>query len=226
MKKYFLCFLIFNASFFYSQNIVTATNYFDKVSLRYANIRDYVASISVKIIDENDSVTTMKGKIIYLRPKKILINYTYPRGQKLVSDGNFLKIYMPSLRTILTQNIKGKGDVSSMASSKGLALLKSKYSIAYTKSGPGFVLLNGNSGPRVKKLILLRKNPKEGFKKLELSILENNFIRRIDGLTANSKRVIFEFTNISINRNISSKIFSEQMNSFPPNANEFLDFLH
>lgn len=224
MKNILIIILMLITNFIFSQEIVTAVSYFGEVSKRYSNMRDYSANINITISNANNEQNKMSGRLSYLKPNKILIKFSNPRDQILVSNGSYLKIYIPRLSTVLTQNIEGKTDANGIATEEGLSLLKSKYSIAYTSSGPNFV--NLENGIKVKKILLSWRNSQEGFRQIIISIDEDKIIRRIEGTTANYKKVVFDFTNIRLNQNISVNEFENEINAFPPNANEFLNFLY
>ncbi|MFP4330006.1 MAG: LolA family protein [Alkalispirochaetaceae bacterium] len=206
------------ASILESQEILTARDFFRRVSERYGEIVDYSADISI-INDETD----YDGELFYLRPDFIRINFEEPSEQVLVSDGEDLQVYIPRYNVVLEQSLLQEGGAgpAALANAEGLELMRRNYSIAYVDS-PDPVPLEEDSEEMVTQLRLTWRSTNQGYRQLTLSIDEDLLIRRIVGVTVGFTEVQFDFTNIELNQNIPVARFDYDP---PSSANTFENFL-
>lgn len=209
---------VLTASSLFAQEILTAPDFFDRVSERYTEIVDYAADLSI-VTEE----TTSNGELFYRRPNFIRINFEEPNGQVLVSDGETLQVYIPRYNVVLSQALLREGGPgpATMANAEGLELMRRNYSIAYLDS-PDPVPLDEDSEEMVTKLRLTWRSTDEGYRQLTLSIGEDLLIRRIVGVTIGFQEVQFDFTNVRLNQNIPVARFDYEP---PASANMFEDFL-
>ncbi len=222
-NKRIIAFLIFISAglYAYSQEILTATDYFNKISENYAAISDYQADITIT----RDGLS-MKGALFHKSPDKLRINFTDPEEQVIAFDGKKLTIYIPKYRVIMSQKVNTKDQISSgasIASREGLALLKKNYSIAYLES-PNPVPLDSEEGKKemVVKLKLLWKSTQEGFRQIDLSVGQDGYIRRVTGVTPENNVIQFDFRKIIIDQNIPDTRFDYTPSA---SANIFENFL-
>lgn len=204
MKKILFLFLVSLSTFVWSQDIMTAPQYFQQISEKYGTIQDYRGTI---IITKEDSVMT--GEISFQAPDKLRIDFSKPEDQILVTDGENLSVYIPRLSVIMEQELKPGGDVgmSSAASQAGLEQLKKSYNIAFTNEGRRLVSLDNETPEKVTKLILKWKSSREAFRELVISIDQNSLIRRIEGLTVDENTIVFDFTDLVINQGLPENHF-------------------
>ncbi|MDX9799837.1 MAG: outer-membrane lipoprotein carrier protein LolA [Spirochaetia bacterium] len=219
-----LIFLIFtSASVLYAQTqqILTATDYFEKISAVYADVNDYQADVTI-----TKGGTEMFGTLFHKYPDKLRINFTEPEEQTIAFDGKRLVVYIPRYRVTMSQKIDSKNQVTggaSIASREGLVLLKRNYSIAYLESPDPVPLDSGaDTIEMVVKLKLLWKSTQEGFRQIDLSVQPDGYIRRIVGVTPENDTIQFDFKKIIINQNIPDARFEYTP---PASANIFENFL-
>ena len=99
--KLLLFFCLLGVSFSaFSQEIITADRYLETVSQHYAGINDYEANVTIR-----SGSTEMIGSLSYLNPFFLRIDFTRPSEQVLVFNGEILTVYIPDLRTTLTQPV-------------------------------------------------------------------------------------------------------------------------
>jgi len=202
----------------YSQDIETASAFFDKIAERYADIDDYIAEVSINREDGE-----MKGTVYYKEPNLLRLDFSKPEEQVLVTNGEKLTLYIPKYRVIMSQDLskRSSASVANVASKEGLVLLKRNYSVAYLE-GPEPIPLEEGSEEKVTKLKLTWRTSEEGFRQLNLSVTEDYLIRRIKAITADYKEIVFDFISIKLNQNISPSRFEYD----PPDlANTFENFL-
>jgi len=202
----------------YGEPILTAENYFDEISQRYGQVKDYEASITITRGD-----TVMKGKINYKIPNLLRIDFTEPKEQVLVTNGKELTIYIPKYEVIMTQKLKKHSEtaLASMASEQGLKFLKKNYSIAYLVE-PNPVPLDDKSKEMVVNLKLTSRSVSEGFRQIVISIGTDKLIRRIKGITIGYDEIVFDFVGVKVNQNIPDSRFDYDS---PPYANVYNNFL-
>jgi len=201
-----------------AQDIQTAENFFDTVSEKYGDVKDYIAGIRITL--EKD---VMEGTLYYKSPNLLRIDFSSPAEQVMVTDGEKLTVYIPQYRVIMSQALKKRSSasVAAMASRQGLLLLKRNYAIAYLE-GPASVPLDDKSDERVKKLKLTWRTNAEGFRELIVSIGAAGYIRRIEAVTVGYQKIQFNFTDIRVNQNIPDARFKYDP---PASANVLENFL-
>ncbi len=222
-KTGFILIIIFlsAAAMAVSQEIMTATVFFDNIAENYAAVEDYQANVA--ITKENK---TMNGVLFYKSPNKIRINFSEPEDQVLAMDGEKLSVYIPQYRVVMEQKLEKENQITggaSIASREGLKLLKRNYSIAYLKS-PEPVRLDeeNNNSEMVVKLKLIWKTTDESFRQIDLAIGTDNLIRRMTGYSEEHSEIRFDFTDIIINQNIPDARFEFDG---PASANVYDNFL-
>jgi len=217
-------FFFVGVSFFasFSQEIVTADKYLERVSERYGNIRDYEAQVNIR-----SGSTDMIGNLSFLDPFFLRIDFTKPAEQVLVFNGQLLTVYLPDLRAVLNQPVASTRRTTgaagaSMASAQGLQLLRRGYVPAFV-SGPEPVPLDEREKEAVVKLRLTRRLASEGYREIILSINpETLLIRRIEGRTIADVLVRFDFLNVKTNVGIPEQRF---VYDSPASANLYNNFL-
>jgi len=222
MKRFFvlLAALFCLGSAVFGQEIVTAEQFFAKVSDRYASINDYESVIQI-----NSGGQLMAGDLWFKSPQLMRIDFRQPPEQVIVFDGQRLIVYIPQYKAVLQQETGsdnlGAG-AATLASREGLAMMKRNYSIAW-ESSPQAVPLDQGSMEMVQRLVLTRKSATEGFKSIKLSVTpETLLFRRIEGWTVANEKISFDFTQMKLNQNIPTSRF---LYDAPASANVYNNFL-
>lgn len=212
--------LLLSCAGLWAQDILTADQFFQRVSDTYAKIADYEANMVI-----STDTQPMQGKLYFKAPALLRIDFTQPPEQVIVFDGQRLVVYIPQFRAVLQQETGGVGigaTAPALASREGLAMMKRNYSIAWETS-PSPVPLDPNSKEKVYRLVLSRKTISEGFKTIRISVSEDTlYIRRIEGWTVANERIAFDFSSIRINQNIPANRF---LYDAPASANVYNNFL-
>lgn len=199
-----------------AQDILTADQFFRQVSERYAGIKDYEASVSVKA-----GKSVMSGTIFYKAPTWLRVDFTQPAGQTILYNGDNLIVYVPELRATLSQQTTSSSGASA-ATGEGLKMLGRNYSVGYEK-GPGAVPLPGSESESVIRLVLTRNTVAEGFRTIILSIdPARKLIRRMEGVTINGDSITYDFTGIKLDQGIPDTRF---LYDAPASANVYNNFL-
>ncbi len=206
-------------SAFSQSAILTASTFFQTVSEQYGSIKDYEANIQI-----NANNTKMSGKVSFVRPNLLRIDFENPESQVIVFNGDLLTIYLPGPKAVLNQSVASESSSTgaNLATPQGLALMSRYYSVAY-ESGQDSVELDPDSGEMVVRLVLNRKNASEGFKTIKLSVLPDlKLIRRVEAISTSDETFVFDFTNYALNQNIPVTRFIYDAPSSANNYNNFL----
>ena len=220
-----LCLFLLGAPVF-GQDIRTASELLRRVAEEYAGFDDYVAEIVMTTEDDR-----MEGTLYHKAPNLLYIEFSEPEEQFILSDGEYLRVHVPSLNTTLSQRLRRQADTTpgGVATGEGLALMRRNFSVAYQES-PDRVRLSTTSGSlesvgpdaEVVNLRLDTSAPNEGYRQLILSIDEDYRIRRILGTTTDYDTIQFDFIDIQANVSLPDTRFEYES---PPASSTFEDFL-
>lgn len=197
----------------FSQGIVTANEYFNLVSEKYGTIKDYESTANIFIGERR-----MRGRITYLSPNMMRIDFSEPANQAIVFDGKKLIVYLPENAMLLTQDANSE----TMATSEGLSLMRRYYSVSYETSQTPVPLEEGSS-EEVVRLVLWRRTTSEAFRYIKLSINPNTkMIRRLEAVTPANVSYIFDFLGYEINQGVTEQRFKYDV---PSAANAYDNFM-
>ena len=209
-----------------NQSMITAPDFFQQVSEKYASINQYEAKIS---IDANK--TKMEGSVSFKKPSMLRIDFSQPENQVVVYNGTELLIYLPRSSAVLRQNTAVDNEQSSTTSAAtqvlaptGLSLMSRYYSVQY-ENGPTAEPFDSENpkSKKVIKLLLTRKNNSESFRTMSIAIDPKTLlIYAIDAVTTNDENFSFVFEDYVLNEEIPDTRF---LYDIPPDANEYNNFL-
>ena len=209
-------FLVMGTSVF-AQNITTASAYFKSVSEYYGTLKDYEVDFEIKM-DKQETA----GVLSFKAPDLLRMDYTNPKEQVIVFNGELLTVYLPNSDAILQQQVQDNGSAVSLSTPQGLALLSRYYTVAY-ETGQNAELLEEGSDEMVIKFILSRKSTAEAFRYIKIAVTaSSNLIRRIEAVTPKGEEFIFNFYDYKLDQGISDQRF---IYDAPPSANNINNFL-
>ena len=209
-------FLVMGTSVF-AQNITTASAYFKSVSEYYGTLKDYEVDFEIKM-DKQETA----GVLSFKAPDLLRMDYTNPKEQVIVFNGELLTVYLPNSDAILQQQVQDNGSAVSLSTPQGLALLSRYYTVAY-ETGQNAESLEEGSDEMVIKFILSRKSTAEAFRYIKVAVTaSSNLIRRIEAVTPKGEEFIFNFYDYKLNQGISDQRF---IYDAPPSANNINNFL-
>ena len=209
-------FLVMGTSVF-AQNITTASAYFKSVSEYYGTLKDYEVDFEIKM-DKQETA----GVLSFKAPDLLRMDYTNPKEQVIVFNGELLTVYLPNSDAILQQQVQDNGSAVSLSTPQGLALLSRYYTVAY-ETGQNAEPLEEGSDEMVIKFILSRKSTAEAFRYIKIAVTaSSNLIRRIEAVTPKGEEFIFNFYDYKLDQGISDQRF---IYDAPPSANNINNFL-
>lgn len=213
---------IFVAALFlsaFAQDITTASKFFQSVSESYGRITTYEADLSITADGKK-----MEAKVSYKRPSLLRMDFSNPKNQVILFNGDMLTIYLPGMSTNLQQSVSSTTDKAGMdlATPQGLALMSRYYTVAY-EIGQSPVPLSDSNQEKVVKLILYPRNPAEAFRQIKLAITpDSKLIRQIEATTTQGQTFVFYFTNYNLNVEIPDQRFVYDSPATSNNYNNFL----
>ncbi|MDR1786013.1 MAG: outer-membrane lipoprotein carrier protein LolA, partial [Spirochaetaceae bacterium] len=98
--------------------ILTASAFFKQVSDYYGGIRDMEATVQITV-----QKSVMSAKLSYKRPDLLRMDFTSPKDQVLVFNGETLTIYLPGSSAILNQSASRTSEGAHLATPQGLSLM-------------------------------------------------------------------------------------------------------
>jgi outer membrane lipoprotein-sorting protein len=209
-------FLVMGTSVF-AQNITTASAYFKSVSEYYGTLKDYEVDFEIKM-DKQETA----GVLSFKAPDLLRMDYTNPKEQVIVFNGELLTVYLPNSSAVLQQQVQDNGSAVSLSTPQGLALLSRYYTVAY-ETGQNAEPLEEGSDEMVIKFILSRKSTAEAFRYIKIAVTaSSNLIRRIEAVTPKGEEFIFNFYDYKLNQGITDQRF---IYDAPPSANNINNFL-
>ena len=209
-------FLVMGTSVF-AQNITTASAYFKSVSEYYGTLKDYEVDFEIKM-DKQETA----GVLSFKAPDLLRMDYTNPKEQVIVFNGELLTVYLPNSSAVLQQQVQDNGSAVSLSTPQGLALLSRYYTVAY-ETGQNAEPLEEGSDEMVIKFILSRKSTAEAFRYIKIAVTaSSNLIRRIEAVTPKGEEFIFNFYDYKLDQGISDQRF---IYDAPPSANNINNFL-
>lgn len=202
-----------------AQQTLSAEKFLDAVSAQFGALTDMEADIAFT----QGANGTWRGTLSYRTPLFLRIDFSTPKGQFLVIDGQQLVIYVPSLNVVMVQALKQRssGQLAEMITAKGLGMLSRNFSVAWA-TGPDPVPLDEGSPEMVYKLKLTPRVASTGFRSMVLSVTRDRMFRRLEGVRADGERQVLDYLSVRTNQNLPDKRFSIDT---PADANIIPDFL-
>jgi outer membrane lipoprotein carrier protein len=182
----------------------TVSDIVKKVRKKFSDMESYQADF--KIVSEKLGNKAYKnGRIIYKATDKMLIEFANPSGQKIVSDGKRLWVYIPSMNVVAEQDMRSdSASIFSSATGSGLKRLFTKYHYKFaSRNQPE----KQSDGSMQYTLFLKQRESRSGFRTIKLWISEDFLIKKAVGESSTGKMIEINFTNIKSNFEVSSGVF-------------------
>ena len=187
-----------------SFEFTTVSDVVSKVKERFSGFETYQADFKI-VTEKSGNKINKSGTIKYKSSNKMLIDFKNPFGQKIVSDGKKMWIYLPSMNVVAEQDLKSDSDsIFSSSTSSGLKRLFSKYHYKWaSKTQPE----KQSDGSVRYTLLLKQRETRSGFRNIKLWINEDYLITKAFGESTTGKSVEINFKNIKTNIELPNNIF-------------------
>ncbi len=187
----------------YKFDFVTVSDIVTKIKKRFGELETYQASFTI-VSEKLGKKKTQRGVIKYKASNRLLLQFYSPQGQKIVSNGKMMWIYIPSMNVVAEQDLKGDGGIFSTGTKTGLKRLFSKYHYRFAGKEQPEVQKNG---PKMYTLYLKQKESRSGYRTLRLWVSEDFMIRKAKGETSSGKKIEITFSDIKTNINLPNGLF-------------------
>ena len=209
MKKYFpaasvIFFSLFAINAFaYKFDFVTVSDVVNNIKKNYSSLESYQANFSI-VSAKGDKKATQTGVLRFKSSDKLLMEFYQPSRQKIVSNGEMMWIYIPSMNVVAEQDLMSDSGLFTSGSEAGLNRLFSKYHYRFASKDEPETMPDGS---RMYTLVLKQKESRGGYKTINLWISESFFIQKAEGFTSSGKKVEITLSDIKTNVDLPNGIF-------------------
>lgn len=197
-------------------DFVVAKDIVKKILKEFKSYNTYQANF--KIVSKKGRKTKVRrGTISFRKPDKVRMDFSRPRRQSIVSDGESIWIYVPRLKLLGQQELKSKGDEGFFSKKIpiGLNRLFSLYHYSFTKQKqPSQANIGGQKG-KYYTLALKQTTMTSGFRKMTLWVNQDYHIRQVKASTALGKKVTMTFTKIKTGIDLKESLFVFNKDKYP-----------
>jgi len=187
----------------YKFNFVTVSDVVNQVKKRFSQLDSYQADFEI-LSEKMGKKSHHRGTIRYKSSDKLLMDFKKPYGQKIISDGKMMWIYIPSMNVVAEQDLNSGSGLFSSGTKSGLKRLFSKYHYRFTSDKQPQIQKDGNKRYT---LLLKQKESRSGYRTIKLRISEDYFIVSAEGITSSGKKISIKFSKIKTNVDLKNGIF-------------------
>lgn len=209
MKKYFAALSILLLSlyamnaFAYKFDFVTVSDVVNNIKKNYSSLESYQANFSILSV-KGERKVTQSGVLRFKSSDKLLMEFYQPSRQKIVSNGEMMWIYIPSMNVVAEQDLMSDSGLFTSGSEAGLNRLFSKYHYRFASKDEPETMPDGS---KMYTLVLKQKESRGGYKTINLWVSESFFIQKAEGYTSSGKKVEITLSDIKTNVDLPNGIF-------------------
>ena len=185
-------------------SFTTVSDVVDEVKKKYASFEGMSADFVIES-EKGGKKTVRSGTLKSKFPNYLMVDFFSPAGQKIVSDGRVMWLYIPSLNVVAEQDLKDdESGIFSSNSRTGLQRLFKKYHYKFAQKEQPFIDADGK---KYYLIDLQQKESRSGFKTMKIWIDEKYMITRAEGVTSAGKTVKIRFSKIDTSKDFQKGIF-------------------
>ena len=203
LSSVIIFFIPIGSAFAYKFDFVTVSDIVKNIKKTYAGLESYQANFQI-LSDKDGRKVTQSGVLRFKASDRLLMEFTNPARQKIVSNGEMMWVYIPSLNVVAEQDLMSESGIFTSGSEAGLARLFSKYHYRFASKEEPETMPDGS---KMYTLILKQKETRSGYRTIKLWVSESYFIVKAEGETSTGKRVVISLTNIKTNIDLPNGIF-------------------
>ncbi len=189
--------------FAYKFDFVTVSDVVKNIKKTYSDLESYQANFSITS-EKDGKKSVQSGVLRFKATDRLLMEFYQPSRQKIVSNGEMMWIYIPSMNVVAEQDLMSESGIFSSGSQAGLNRLFSKYHYRFASKDEPEIL---NDGSKMYTLVLKQKESRSGYRTITLWVTENFFIQKAEGITSTGKKVVITLTDIKTNVDLPNGIF-------------------
>ena len=198
-----LFFIAAGSAFAYKFDFVTVSDIVKNIKKTYADLESYQANFQIQSEKDGRRVT-QTGVLRSKGSDKLLMEFTNPSRQKIVSNGEMMWVYIPSLNVVAEQDLMSETGIFTSGSEAGLSRLFNKYHYRFASKDEPETMKDGS---KMYTLILKQKESRSGYRTITLWVTENFFIQKAEGITSTGKKVEITLSDIKTNVDLPNGIF-------------------
>ncbi len=199
-------FLIMSASALlssYKFDFITVGDVVKEIRSAYGSIDTYQANFTIES-ERHGRKTVQKGVIRFKNSDRLVMDFTQPANQKIVSNGKMLWIYIPSMNVVAEQDLKSDAGLFAAGSKSGLNRLFSKYHYRFASKEQPETMKDGS---KMYTLELKQRESRSGYREINLLVNENYFITKAEGITSTGKKVSISLTDFKTDVDLPGSLF-------------------
>ncbi|HOP63288.1 MAG TPA: outer membrane lipoprotein carrier protein LolA [Spirochaetota bacterium] len=189
--------------FAYKFDFVTVSDVVKNIKKTYKELESYQAKFSIVSVKDGRK-STQNGVLRFKATDRLLMEFYNPSRQKIVSNGEMMWIYIPSMNVVAEQDLMSESGIFTSGSKSGLNRLFNKYHYRFASKEEPETL---NDGSKMYTLVLKQKESRSGYRTITLWVTENFFIQKAEGVTSTGKKVVITLTDIKTNVDLPNGIF-------------------
>ena len=196
--------IFFSANIFaYKFDFITVSDVVNETKKKYSSLKSYQANFIITS-DKGGKKLTQTGVLKFKSSDKLLMDFTSPSRQKIVSDGKMMWVYIPSMNVVAEQDLASESGLFTSGSEAGLNRLFSKYHYRFASKEEPEVMSDGS---KQYTLVLKQKETRGGYKTINLWISEDYFIKRAEGFTSSGKKIEITLSDIKTDVDLPNALF-------------------
>ncbi len=111
----------------YKFEFTTVSDVVKKIRQRFGEVESYQASFRI-VSDKAGKKSQQSGMVRYKSPDRMLVEFDQPPGQKIITTGSTMWVYIPSMNVVAEQDLKSQSEsIFGTGSRSGLPRLLTKY---------------------------------------------------------------------------------------------------
>ena len=199
-----LLLIFFSTNIFaYKFDFITVSDVVNQTRKKYGSLKSYQANFTI-ISDKGGKKVTQTGVLRFKASDKLLMEFTSPSRQKIVSNGQMMWLYIPSMNVVAEQDLTSESGLFASGSEAGLNRLFSKYHYKFASKEQPETMKDGS---KQYTLVLKQKETRGGYKTINLWISEDHFIRKAEGFTSSGKKIEILLSDIKTDIDLPNSLF-------------------
>lgn len=198
--------LIMSASALFSAykfDFITVGDVVRQIRATYGKLDSYQANFVIES-ERHGRKTVQRGIIRFKNSDHLVLDFTQPANQKIVSNGRMMWIYIPSKNVVAEQDLKSDSGLFAAGSQSGLNRLFSKYHYRFASKEQPETMKDGS---KMYTLELKQRESRSGYREINLFVNENYFITKAEGITSTGKKVSITLTDFRTDVDLPSSLF-------------------
>lgn len=210
MKRNYL-FVFFLSVFFWqpvqAQEFLHPSDVVSQMKKRFKEMKSYQAKFTIET-KENQKTTHARGVVAYKQNGKINFTFEKPAGDKIISDGRRLWVYIASINAVGIQDLanttKGKSIYDSVSYDGLVALFKQYHYSFRSPKQPEQI-----DEKKYYVFTLKEKVASGSFNSMLIYVSpEDHLIHRVEAFSASGRKVELKFSAIKLDEDLPNSLFT------------------